>query len=165
MGSETVSLFSSLKAQKRLCAQFLPHLLPSKWPVQVASFHLQQVMMSLVGSTLSSAQGALVLVVPWMEEWMEYGLCCEGSSCCLVSWKALQKYLQLVDDASSVVRARPAPQAPTEDTPEPWRSFWVPKSTPPKPWKLSQASSALCETRAPLYLLPSANGSNTPQMS
>lgn len=157
MGVRELKLFSSLRAQKGLGAQFVPHLLPSKWPVQVASLCPQQLLLSLVGSTLPSAQGALVL----LHGWMECGLCCERSSCCPLSpgWKALQKDLQLVNDPSSAARARPAPQAPTENTQQSPGGVWVPKSSLPKPWKLFKALSALCETRTPLFLLPSVNGS------
>lgn len=83
-----------------LGAQLLPHLLPSSWPVQVASFHLQQLMMSLVGSTLPSAQGALVLVMSWMDGW-NMGCAVNALAAALShlapGWKALQKDLQLVN--------------------------------------------------------------------
>lgn len=154
MGLETVSLFSSLRAQEGLGAQLFPHLLPNKWPVQVASFHLQQLMMNLVGSTLSRAQDAL-LIVSWMDGWnlgcgVNTPVAALSQLAAAPSWKALQKDLQLVNDPSPMVRARPAPQAPAEDTPQSPGGLWVPKSSLPKPWKLLKASSALCETGAPL---------------
>lgn len=151
------SLFSSLKALKGLGAQLLPHLLPNKWPVQVASFHLQQLMMNLAGSTLPCAQGALVLVVPCLDGWnMGCGVSAPAAALSQLaaapSWKALQKDLRLVNDPSSVVRAHPAPQASAEDAHQSPGGVWVPKSNLPKPWKLLKASSTLCETRAPPFL-------------
>lgn len=71
MGFRDCLTFLLPQGREGLGAQVLPHLLPSKWPVQLAPSCLQQLMMSLVGSTLTSAQGALVLVVPWMDGWMD----------------------------------------------------------------------------------------------